>query len=77
MTRRDLQRSIVIHLNLEILRELRVHSTYILTYGLSTNNKKRRFLEAHSFMSTDKEIGVPMFCLIPIDVSVSYINIPY
>jgi hypothetical protein len=30
-----------------------VHSTNILTYGLSTNDKKRRFSEAHSFHNSE------------------------
>jgi hypothetical protein len=50
VTKRDLQRSIVIRLNLAILQELIVHSTNVLTYGLNMNNrKKRRFSKAHSF----------------------------
>ncbi len=36
-----------------ILRELMVHSTNVLTYGLSTNNKKKRFSEAHSFHNSE------------------------
>jgi hypothetical protein len=54
VTRRDLQRSIIIHLNLAILQELVVHSTNILTYRLSTNDqKKRRFSEAQSFHNSE------------------------
>ncbi len=62
VTRRDLQRSIVICLNLAILQELVVHSTNILTYGLSTNDRKKDgFLRLKVFtivkiMSTDKEV---------------------
>jgi hypothetical protein len=59
--RRDLQRSIVIRLNLAILQELMVHSTKVHTYGLSTNNKKNGFLRLIvltivKITSTDKEI---------------------
>ena len=54
VTRRDLQRSIIIHLNLAILQELVVHSTNVLMYGLSMNDqKKRQFSEAHSFHNSE------------------------
>ncbi len=41
MMRCDLQRSIVIRLNLGILQELMVHSTNVHTYGVSTKDRKK------------------------------------
>ncbi len=57
----DLKRSIVICLNLAILQELMVHSTNVLTYGFSMNDKKDSFLRLIVFTivkitGTDKEI---------------------
>ncbi len=65
MTRRDLQRSIVIPLNLAILQEFILHSTNILTYGLSTKDKKKDgfprliVFTIVKITSTDKEIYGP------------------
>jgi hypothetical protein len=48
-----------------------VHSTNVLTYGLSTNNQKKDdFLRLIVFTivkitSTDKEIGIPTYLLVP------------
>jgi hypothetical protein len=54
VTRCDLQRSIVIRLDLAILRELMVHTTNILMIVLSMKDQKKRlFSEAHNFHNSE------------------------
>ncbi len=84
MTRCDLQRSIIICLHLAILRELMVHSTNVLTYGLSTNDQiKDGFQRLIVFTivkitSTNKEIGFMVRSIMYVYVTLMtlmYINV--